>query len=225
MNPSLPFCFLLFLCIKICLADHDNLQDVCPTDMEAKETIFINGYPCKTPSTISASDFKTSQVNHPGDTDNFLRSSMNIVTAADFPGLNTLGLSIARTDLDVDGLILLHSHPRASEVLFVFKGVITAGFLDTQNQLFQRSLQEGDAFIFPHGLLHFCLNAGYEPAVIFSVLNSQNPGVVAIAGAMFEPEEDNVKKMIERIKSLSASRIDRGEDVTRDTIPNFNSEL
>ncbi|KAF5731019.1 germin-like protein 11-1 [Tripterygium wilfordii] len=193
--------------------------------MEAKETIFINGYPCKSPSNISASDFKTTQVNHPGDTDNFFRSSMNIVTAADFPGLNTLGLSVSRIDLDVDGLILLHSHPRASEVLFVFKGVITAGFLDTQNQLFQRNLQEGDVFVFPQGLLHFCLNAGYEPAVTFSVFNSQNPGLVSIAGAMFEPEEHDIKKMIKRITSLSASKTDRGGDVTQDTIPDFNSEL
>ena len=43
----------------------------------------------------------------------------------------------------------------------------------------------GDVFAVPRGLLHFCLNAGYGLATVQSVLNSQNPGVASISGAMF----------------------------------------
>ncbi|KAA8524464.1 hypothetical protein F0562_010887 [Nyssa sinensis] len=159
--------------------DPDNLQDACPTTTTfTPQTIHINGFPCKNPNNITAADFKTSRLNHPGDTDVFVRSSTTIVTAADFPGLNTLGLSVARTDIEVDGLVLPHSHPRASEMFFVSKGVVVAGFIDTKNQLFQKVLKEGDVFVFPRGLLHYCLNAGFENATVYSVLNSQNPGVV-----------------------------------------------
>ncbi|MBA0563619.1 hypothetical protein Golob_008591 [Gossypium lobatum] len=200
MNPTLVF-FIVILCstsISIGLADNDNLQDACPTNTTVTRMVFINGFPCKNPSSISSADFTTSNLKHAGDTDNFLHSSVNIVTAADFPGLNTLGLSIARTDLDLDGMVMPHSHPRASELFFVHKGIVLAGFIDTNNTLFESLINEGDVFLFPRGLLHFCMNAGYEPAIAFSVMNSQNPGVVSIGGAVFETD----KLLIDKISLL-----------------------
>ncbi|GAV62534.1 Cupin_1 domain-containing protein [Cephalotus follicularis] len=196
MTSSPLFFILLCVCIKICSADHQNLQDFCPTATTTKQTIFVNGFPCKDPSNITASDFKSSKMNGSGDTDNFLRSAVTIVTAADFPGLNTLGLSVARTDLEVDGMVVLHSHPRATETLFVYKGVVLAGFLDTQNQLFQTKIREGDVFVFPRGLPHFCVNVGFEVATLYSVLNSQNPGEVSISGAYLEPDKDMLHKLV-----------------------------
>ncbi|KAE8703486.1 Germin-like protein subfamily 3 member 4 [Hibiscus syriacus] len=198
MNSALVL-FIVFCCItsiSICLADNDNVWDACPTDTTAKEAVFINGFPCKKPSSIIASDFKASSLKEAGDTDNFLRSYVNIVTASDFPGLNTLGLSIARTDLDLDGVVMPHSHPRATELFFLRKGVVLAGFIDTNNTLFQSFIKEGDVFLFPKGMLHFCLNAGYEPAIAFSVMSSQNPGVVSISGAIFETN----KEILDRIR-------------------------
>ncbi|EEF51663.1 germin-like protein subfamily 3 member 4 [Ricinus communis] len=214
MNSVLLFCIVLCSAIQMCFADCDNVQDICPAAPTSKQNIFINGLPCKRPESIAPSDFKSSKLSQPGDTDNFLRSSTTIVTAIDFPGLNTLGLSISRIDLDVDGLVLPRSHPRASEIFFVGTGVVIAGFVDTNNQLFQSFLKEGDVFVVPRGLLHFCLNAGNDAATVYSVLNSQNPGVVNVAGAMFETEPDIINKLVERIKSLSASAIKAMENVT-----------
>ncbi|XWS51532.1 hypothetical protein CRYUN_Cryun12cG0184100 [Craigia yunnanensis] len=206
MNSTILF-FIFYTSISICLADSDNLQDACPTNTTVKQTVFINGFPCKNPSSIIAADFKTSNLNHAGDTDNFRHSSVNIVTAADFPGLNTLGLSIARTDLEVDGMVMPHSHPRASELFFLSKGIMLAGFIDTNNTLFQSFIKAGDVILFPRGLLHFCLNAGFEPATAFSVLNSQNPGVVSIGGAMFETDSELIDKITRRLISVPASEL------------------
>lgn len=206
---SLPFhiasLLVIFSCFRISLQDYDNLHDTCPTSKPeaGRQTIFINGFTCKNPANVNASDFKTSNLNHAGNTDNFYRSSLTIVTASDLPGLNTLGLSLARTDLEEDGLVMPHSHPRASEMFFVSRGLVIAGFVDTRNQLFQKVLREGDVFVFPRGLLHFCINAGYELATIFSVLSSQNPGLVSIADAMFEPDSDLSVKLMGRLLSLS----------------------
>lgn len=60
--------------------------------------------------------------------------------------------------------------------------------------------------VFPKGLLHFCLNSGYEPAISFSVYNSQNPGVVNINGAMYNPADSShfIDKFLERLKDLSS---------------------
>ncbi|KAL2554844.1 Inositol polyphosphate multikinase [Forsythia ovata] len=189
--------------------DVDNLQDICPTNTK-EQKIFINGFLCKNPANITASDFKSSLLNQGGDTDNFYRSSMNIITAAEFPGLNTLGLSASRTDLEDDGLVTPHAHPRASEMMFVSTGVVVAGFVDSNNQVFQKFLNEGDVFVFPRGLLHYCFNAGFEHATVFSVLNSQNPGLVSISGAMFAPNDSKAMKMLMK-KLISLSTLDLGQ--------------
>ncbi|WOH09995.1 hypothetical protein DCAR_0729456 [Daucus carota subsp. sativus] len=217
MFKLLMFChiaFILCLCAKLCFAgDSDNLQDICPTGTSPKQTIFINGFPCKNPTNITASDFKSSLLNHKGDTDNFLQSSTNIVTASEYPGLNTLGLSVARIDLDIDGLVMPHSHPRASEIFFVSKGIVVAGFIDTNNQLFQGILREGDVFVIPRGLLHYYLNGGFEPATIIAVLNSQSPGVVSIADAMFTPNDLEAMERIKRsVISKSLLDLDHAEN-------------
>lgn len=207
--------FCLCICIKTCLADSSPLQDICPAAArDTEKPIFINGLLCKNPATITASDFKTSELNQAGDTDNFLRSAAKITTAADFPGLNTQGLSIARTDLAVDGLVVPHAHPRASELFYVSKGVVVAGFIDTGGRLYQQNLREGDVFLFPRGLLHFSLNAGYELATAFSFLNGQNPGVVSIMDAMFGSDSVMLDKLVRRMRSLSDLEIGHIRNVT-----------
>jgi hypothetical protein len=77
------------------LSDNPPLQDVCPMAPQGERKLFMNGFLCKHPSTILASDFKTLLLNHAGDLDNIVRSSVNMVTTTEFPGLNTLGLSMA----------------------------------------------------------------------------------------------------------------------------------
>lgn len=206
-------CFII--CLQLCQAvDSDNLHDTCPTDT-TQQIIFINGFPCKSPANVSASDFKSSLLNDKGDTDDFFRSSMTVVTAAEYPGLNTLSLSVARTDLEVDGLVTPHAHPRASEMIFVSTGVVMAGFIDTNNVVFQKVLREGDVFVFPRGLLHYCLNNGFEDATVFSVLNSQNPGLVTIPGVMFASDDSvSMKKLKQRLISLSRLEVERLENMS-----------
>ncbi|XP_010929523.1 germin-like protein 11-1 [Elaeis guineensis] len=196
------------------LADSSPLRDTCPMDPRGQRKLFMNGFLCKDPETITPSDFKTSMLEKAGDTDNFVRSSMNVVTATEFPGLNTLGLSVARTDLAMDGMVLPHSHPRASEMMYVVQGTVIAGFIDTKDRPFQKILKEGDVFVIPRGLLHFCVNAGFGPATIHSVLNSQNPGVVSIAGAMFLSDSHLPEKLVARMVSLRAMELGRNRTDT-----------
>ena len=57
--------------------------------------------------------------------------------------------------------------------------------LKPNNQLIDKVLQKGDAFVFPVGLVHFQCNVGYGKAISISALSSQNPGVITIANAVF----------------------------------------
>ncbi|GAB2276876.1 hypothetical protein Dimus_011587 [Dionaea muscipula] len=201
------------LLLVICLEDDYSLQDVCPTaaitdprlNKRTTLAVFINGLPCKDPANITASDFKSTGLTIVGDTDNILGSFTSIVSAVEYPGLNTLGLSIGRTDLDVGGLVVAHAHPRSSEIFFVTKGAIIAGFTDSGNRVFQKVVKEGDVFIVPRALMHFVFNYGLEPATVFSVFNSQNPGLVDVSGALFQFDPNAAKEITTRIISASIS--------------------
>ncbi|KAE9592760.1 hypothetical protein Lal_00029129 [Lupinus albus] len=193
--------FVTFTSIQLCMADCDNLQDTCPAIPPKKQTIFINGLPCKSQANITAQDFKTSELSNTGSTDIF-GASFKMVTASEFPGLNTLGLSIGRTDMDGDGLVNFHYHPRATEIIYVTKGVLLAGFIDTKNQVFQEFLNVGDVFVFPKGLFHFILNHGFQDATVISVFNSQNPGFVSITATTFDNTMESLEKLKRRLVSL-----------------------
>ena len=197
--------FVACSCFNVCSADSDNLQDVCPAAPPQNQTIFINGLPCKNPANVTAQDFITRELIKRGSF-NIFGSSMKIVTASGFAGLNTLGLSIGRTDLEVDGFVAFHYHPRATEMIFVNQGVIRVGFRDTQNQFFQTTLKVGDVFVFPKGLSHYILNQDFKTATVYSVFNCQNPGL-----ASFAVLSDNTLESLDSLKrkliSLSASEV------------------
>ena len=109
---------------------------------------------------------------------------MNVET---FPGLNTLGISLARIDFAPYGQNPPHTHPRGTEILVVLEGTLFVGFVtsNTDNRLFTKTLNKGDVFVFPVGLIHFQVNVGKTNAIAISGLSSQNAGVITIADAVF----------------------------------------
>ena len=103
---------------------------------------------------------------------------------ATFPGVNGLGLSMFRLDIDVGGVVPIHTH-RVSELIIVIEGTIVAGFIDSDNTAYFKTLNKGDIMIFPQSLLHFQVNVGDVPALAFVSLNSANPGFQLTSGSLF----------------------------------------
>ncbi|XP_030517461.1 germin-like protein subfamily 1 member 7 [Rhodamnia argentea] len=125
----------------------------------------------------------------PRSTANPLGSTVTPVTVDKIAGLNTLGISMARIDFGIDGLNPPHTHPRGTEILLVLEG--TLGFVTSNqlnNTLFAKVLYLGDVFIFPIGMIHFQLSIGKTNAVTITAPSSQNPGVITIANALFNPK-------------------------------------
>jgi quercetin dioxygenase-like cupin family protein len=193
-------------------SDADPEQDFCVADL-ASGTV-VNGLVCKSPAAVTANDFVFHGLANPGNTKNAAGSSVTPAFAAQFPGLNTLGISMARLDFAQGGLVPPHTHPRATEILFVLEGSLLVGFVSTDNKLFAVTVNAGDVFVFPRGLLHFELNVGKGQATAIAALNSQNPGVQAQAAALFGSGIRDVvlekafglsEKAVEHIKSKFAS--------------------
>jgi len=153
------------------------------------QTVKVNGFVCKDPMAVNAEDFfKAAELDKPRDTKaSKVGSNVTLINVMQLPGLNTLGISLARIDYAPLGENPPHTHPRATEILTVLEGTLYVGFVTSNpNQLFAKVLNKGDVFVFPQGLIHFQFNPDhYKPAVAIAGLSSQNPGVITIANAVF----------------------------------------
>ncbi|URE33823.1 germin-like protein [Musa troglodytarum] len=172
--------------------DPSALQDLCVADNTSD--VFVNGFVCKDPKLVKAEDFFFSGLDEPRDTTNKPRDTANkvgsnvtLLNASRIPGLNTLGISMARVDYAPFGLNPPHIHPRATEIQTVLEGSLYVGFVTSNpdNRLVTKVVRKGDVFVFPQGLIHFQFNLGAKPAVAVSGLSSQNPGVITIANSVF----------------------------------------
>ncbi|PON61036.1 Germin [Parasponia andersonii] len=164
-------------------ADPDPLQDFCVADHNA--TVSVNGYPCKPKSQVTSEDFFYDGLSKEGDVKIGSGVLVGFADVQTFPGLNTLGLSMARADFAPGGLIPPHTHPRASESGVVIEGKLLVGFITTDNVLHSKVLTAGQMFVFPRGLVHFALNVGRGKARILVAYNSQLPGVALVSTSLF----------------------------------------
>jgi quercetin dioxygenase-like cupin family protein len=162
--------------------DPNPLEDFCVADAASK--VRVNGVPCKDPAAVVPDDFFFAGADKPGGaaSQRYGYSSLPVR----IPGLNTLGVSHARVDVAPGGVFPPHYHPRAAETALVLEGSsLYFGFLDSGNRLFAKVLRKGDVFAVPQGLVHFVLNNGSAPAVLYATLSSQSPGMVLLADALF----------------------------------------
>uniref|UniRef100_A0A6N2MCQ3 Cupin type-1 domain-containing protein n=1 Tax=Salix viminalis TaxID=40686 RepID=A0A6N2MCQ3_SALVM len=118
-----------------------------------KKKMFVNGKFCKDPKLATAKDFFFSGLDIARNTSNPLGSVVTPANVAQIPGLNTLGISLARVDYAPYGFVT--SNP--------------------DNRLITKVLNPGDVFVFPVGLIHFQFNVGKTKAVAIAALSSQNP--------------------------------------------------
>ncbi|XP_065865150.1 auxin-binding protein ABP19a [Euphorbia lathyris] len=144
-----------------------------------------SGYACRNPANVTADDFVFTGLSMAGNTTNIISAAVTPAFVQQFPALNGLGLSTARLDLAPGGVVPLHTHPAASEILFVASGKVTAGFVSSANVAYVKTLGKGDVMIFPQGLLHFQLNGGGTPAVAIATFNSPEPGLQILDFALF----------------------------------------
>nr|XP_043623037.1 putative germin-like protein 9-2 [Erigeron canadensis] len=113
---------------------------------------------------------------------------------AEFPALNGQSVSYAVLQFPQAAVNPPHTHPRAAELLIVIFGTLEVGFIDTKNVLFNQTLQEGDMFVFPKGLVHFQYNRNHNQAAIaVSAFGSANAGLLSVPKSVFTTGiDDNI---------------------------------
>ncbi|PNX85641.1 germin-like protein 2-1-like [Trifolium pratense] len=164
---------------------------------------------CKDPKLVEANDFYYSGLHISGNTSNSVGSKVTPVFASQLPGLNTLGISVARVDIAAWGINPPHTHPRATEIFTVLEGTVEVGFISSnpENRHFRKVLQKGDVFVFPIGLIHYQRNVGYGKVVAIAAHNSQNPGVITIGNAIFGSTHQIANEVLARAFQLDRNTI------------------
>ncbi|EFJ36732.1 hypothetical protein SELMODRAFT_403377 [Selaginella moellendorffii] len=140
INPLLAAFFLFLSLAKIfplnvvTASDPDPVEDIC----------IPNGRSSR--SQVSSKDFYSSVLRDGAVASSPPKSfAFSQAIVSTFPGLNTMGFSVARIYLGPGGVVRSHAHPRASELVDVEKGVIEVGFVDSNNKLFAHNLKEAEA--------------------------------------------------------------------------------
>ncbi|KAK9048725.1 hypothetical protein SSX86_032309 [Deinandra increscens subsp. villosa] len=209
MSHFLIFVLLLTTCSMAFASDPSPLQDFCVAD--PKSQVLVNGLVCKDPKLVQADDFLFRGLHLMGNTSNNVGSNVTQVTVAQVPGLNTLGISMARIDFAPMGINPPHTHPRATEILTVIEGRILVGFVTSnpENRLITKILEKGDVFVFPKGLIHFQKNIGHGYAVAIAGLSSQNPGVITIANVVFGSNPDIAGDILAKAFQVDVKVVDK----------------
>ncbi|GJS61538.1 putative germin-like protein [Tanacetum coccineum] len=199
---------LLIISSLFTFSAHAAVQDFCVADLKAPES--PAGFSCKPAANVTVDDFVSTGLRLAGSTDNIIKAAVTPEFAAQFPGVNGLGISIARLDLAPGGVVPMHTHPGGSELLLVTQGFIEAGFISSANAVYVKTLKKGDIMVFPQGLLHFQVNAGGVAAVAFASFSSAAPGLQITDFALFANDlpsslvETTTFLPIEVVKKLKA---------------------
>ncbi|KAK8949542.1 Auxin-binding protein ABP19a [Platanthera zijinensis] len=193
----------LLLLLSISLTSPSSAADFCVGDPTGPTS--PAGSSCRKESTVASSDFVFSGLSVPGNTDNIIKAAVTPAFEPLFPAVNGLGISAARLDLAPGGVIPLHTHPAASEILFVTRGRIRAGFISSANTPYDATLKKGDVMVFPQGLLHYQVNAGGVPAVAIVSFSSPSPGLQITDFVLFA---NNISTaLLQKVSFLDAAQI------------------
>ncbi|KAL6222756.1 hypothetical protein ACLB2K_006147 [Fragaria x ananassa] len=157
---------IFFMFSLILSSSYAAVQDFCVADYKAPTS--PAGYACKNPSDVKVDDFVYSGLGVPGNISNLSKVGISAALVAQVPGLNGLGLSMVRADLEVGGVFPLHTH-RASEAILIAEGKVIAGFIASDNKAYVKNLKKGST-----------------PALVYAVFSSDDPGVQILQNALFQ---------------------------------------
>ncbi|RVW57702.1 Auxin-binding protein ABP19a [Vitis vinifera] len=105
------------------------------------------------------------------------------------------------------GVLPLHTHPGATEIILVARGAVTAGLISSDNTVYVKTVEEGDIMVFPQGLLHFLVNTGGTEALIWVSFSSPSPGLQVLNTALFGNNLDS--DLLEKITLLGDDEVQR----------------
>jgi len=112
--------------------------------------------------------------------------NLTAANVANFPALFANGLAMTIGQMEPCGMNTPHTHPRATEILYLVTGELEAGFISENGARFvDNVLTKGQGTLFPQGSIHYQINTGCDPVLFVAALNDEDPGTSQIAQRFF----------------------------------------
>jgi oxalate decarboxylase/phosphoglucose isomerase-like protein (cupin superfamily) len=112
--------------------------------------------------------------------------NLTVANVANFPALFANGLAMAVAQIGPCGLNTPHTHPRATELLYLVTGEMESGFIEENGARFvKNAMTKGQGTLIPQGSVHYQLNTGCDPVIFVAALNDEDPGASQIAQLFF----------------------------------------
>lgn len=160
--------------------------------VQASDPDILFDYILPTNVTVADGNFFT-HTKIRGFFDGGVDSKAMAASMAEFPALNGQSVSLSVLRLAPGGVSPPHTRPHATGLFFVLEGQVEVGFVDTTNKLYTQSLQTGDMFIFPKGLVHYQYNADSKnPATAVAAFGSASAATVSVPASLFGANVDDV---------------------------------
>ncbi|KAG6541374.1 hypothetical protein Mapa_017243 [Marchantia paleacea] len=112
-------------------------------------------------------------------------------TVKEFPALNSLGVSVLLLEFQPQAVNPPHTHPRASELMYMLEGILDVAFVDSTGKLYSERVRQGDLFVFPRGMVHHQFNNGSRVAKAISSFGNSNPGTINLPITLFGTQIPN----------------------------------
>ncbi|BBN12957.1 protein MpCupin93 [Marchantia polymorpha subsp. ruderalis] len=126
-------------------------------------------------------------------------STTTQVSVENFPALQGLGISMSLARYSPGAVVRPQIHPRATELLYVLEGTLDVGFIDSTNKLFRQTLQTGDLWLVPQGMVHFLSNLNdTSEARAVAAFTRSNPGYIDVAASIFGSNERISKQVLSK---------------------------
>jgi len=129
--------------------------------------------------------------------------------AADFPAVIGNGMAMAVGVMEPCGENTPHTHPRATEFLYVVDGSqLEVGFIEENGaRIVTNTISPGQGTIFPKGSIHFQQNLGCKPLTFVAALNNVDPGVLSAAQRYFGLPPDVVAASLGQVGLKEVSNL------------------
>ncbi|KAL6500042.1 hypothetical protein OROGR_027952 [Orobanche gracilis] len=124
-----------------------HVHDFCVANITGPQN--PAGYSCKDIAKVTVDDFVYTGLSVRSNTSNIFKFGFTAAFAPPMlPGLNGLGVSMGRADLEIGGVVPIHSHPGANELVIIVEGSsILGGFIVSKNTVYQKALKKGDVMV------------------------------------------------------------------------------
>ncbi|KAJ3159611.1 hypothetical protein HDU86_001620 [Geranomyces michiganensis] len=134
-------------------------------------------------SRFKSSDYVIDLFNNPKGDEVAKGGRLSRMNLKSLPALDRQHIAMTLILLEPCGINLPHTHPRASEALYIINGekVLVGVIEENGGKVILNKLDTGKATFVPQGAIHFEQNLTCEPAVLIAANPSEDPGTLTIA--------------------------------------------